>query len=81
MHNTRVESEENPLDVYRIAESETPLINRSHFGNDSITIAHGEGNVPLSILNDCHCEELIHQHLFPRRKFGYQVQRDPPFSS
>ena len=32
VHNTRVENEENPLDVYHIAANETALINNSHFG-------------------------------------------------
>ena len=79
VHNTRVESEENPLDVYRIAANETALINNSHFGDEFATIAP-EGNMPLSILDDRHCEELAHPHLFPTGKFGYQVQRDPPLS-
>ena len=77
MHSTRVESEENPLDVCRIAANGTALINNSHFGDEFTTIAAGEGNVPLSILDDCRCEELAHPHLFPTGKFGYQVQRDP----
>ena len=42
MHNTRVEGEENPLDVYRIAANETALINNSHFGDEFTTIAPGE---------------------------------------
>ena len=56
VHNTRVESEENPLDIYRIAANETALINNSRFEDEFRIIAPGEGNMPLSILNDCHCE-------------------------
>ena len=52
----RIESEENPLDVYCITANETALINNSHFGNELTTIAPGEKNMLLSILNDCHCE-------------------------
>ena len=32
MHNTRVESEGNAIDVYCIAANETAMINNSHFG-------------------------------------------------
>ena len=77
VHNTRVESEENPLDIYCIVANETVLINNSHFGDEFTTIAPREGHMPLSILNDCHWEELAHPHLFPTGKFCYQVQRDP----
>ena len=66
VHNTRVESEENPLDIYCIVANEIVLINNSH-----------KGHMPLSILNDCNWEELAHPHLFPTGKFCYQVQRDP----
>ena len=79
VHNNRVESEETIFNVYRIAANETALINNSHFGDEFTTIAPGERNMPLSILNDCHCEESVHPHLFPTGKFDYQVQRDPPF--
>lgn len=72
-HNTRVKSEENPLDAYRIAANKTALINNSHFGDELTTIPPGEGNIPLSTLNDCHGEELAHPHLFLTGKFGYQV--------
>ena len=77
VHNNRVESEENIFNVYRIAANETALTNNSHFGDEFTTIAPGERNMPLSILNDCHCEESAHPHLFPTGKFDYQVQRDP----
>ena len=33
VYNTRVESEENSLDVYSAAANETALINNSHFGD------------------------------------------------
>ena len=33
VYNTRVESEENTLDVYRVAANETPLINNCRFRN------------------------------------------------
>ena len=38
--------------------------------------------MPLSVLNDSHCEELAHHpHLSLTGKFDYEVQRGPPFSS
>ena len=46
VHNTRVESQENPLDVYRIAANETALVNNSHFGHEFTTRAPEEGNMP-----------------------------------
>ena len=82
VHNTRVECEENPLDLYWIAANWTALINNSYFEDEFTNVVSGEGNIPLSVLNDCHCEELPDSHLFLTRKLGYQVQRNFfPFSS
>ena len=82
VHHTRVESEENPLDLYWIAGNWTALINNSNFGDEFTTVVSGEGNIPLSVLNDCHCKELPHPHLFLTGKLGYQVRGNSfPFSS
>ena len=82
VQNTRVESEENPLDLYLIAANWAALINNSYFGDELTNVVSGEENVPLSVLNDFHCEELPHPHLFLTGKLGYQVQRNFfPFSS
>ena len=82
VQNTRVESEENPLDLNLIAANWAALINNSCFGDEFTNAVSGEGNIPLSVLNDCHCEELPHPHLFLTGKLGYQVQRNFfPFSS
>ena len=57
VHNTRNESEENPLDIDCIAANEIALINNFHFGDEFTTIALGEGHMSLSTYNDSHCEE------------------------
>ena len=67
----------------RVASNKTTLI--SNFPNaDSeesiISIAPGEGQRPMSVLNDDYYEELAHPHLFPKSKFGYKVERDIPLS-
>ena len=74
---TRVKSEESPLDLYWIAANWTVLINNSYFGNEYTIVVPGEGNISLSVLNDCYCEELAHPHLFLTGKLGYKVQRNP----
>ena len=82
VHNTIVESEENPLDLHWIAANWTALINNSYFGDEFTTVVPGEGNIPLSVLNDCRYEELPHPHLFLTGKLGYQVQCNcSPFSN
>ena len=78
-----LEIAENPLDTLRVASNKTTLI--SDFPNaDSeesiISIAPGEGQRPMSVLNDDYYEELAHPHLFPKSKFGYKVERDIPLS-
>ena len=80
VHNTRVESEEYPLDVYLIAANEITLFINSNFGDEFSILAPGEGNIPLSIFNDCHCEELAHLYFFPTGKFSYKVQPDSSLS-
>ena len=78
-----LEIAENLLDTLRVASNKTTLI--SNFPNaDSeesiISIAPGEGQRPMSVLNDDYYEELAHPHLFPKSKFGYKVERDIPLS-
>ena len=78
-----LEIAENPLDTLRVASNKTTLI--SNFPNaDSeesiISIAPGEGQRPMSVLNDDYYEELAHPYLFPKSKFGYKVERDIPLS-
>ena len=29
----------------------------SYFGDEFTNVVSGEGNIPLSVLNDCHCEQ------------------------
>ena len=74
-----LETAENPLDILRVASNETTLI--SNFPNAEseesiISIAPGEGQRPMSVLNDDYYEELAHPHLFRKGKFGYKVERD-----
>ena len=56
----------NQLDVFRIASNETTLI--SSFPNveseeSIISIASGERQITMPVLNDDYCEELAHPHL------------------
>ena len=39
-------------------------------------MAPGQGENPVSISNDNHCEELVFPYLLPARKFGYKVKRE-----
>ena len=78
-----LEVAESPLDIFRIASNETTLISNFPNANSEesiISIATGEGQKPMSVLNDDYCEELAHAHLFPNGKFGCKVERDIPLS-
>ena len=80
--NEEVE-QENPLDAYRTAATETVLISKvpvQIVDNENITIAPCQGKKPMSILSDNYCEELSHPYLFPTGKFGYKVERDVKLS-
>ena len=67
---------ENRLDQYRISANESTLISTvpCETSEESITMAQGEGVIPISILTDKHCDELAHAHIFPTFKFGYKFQ-------
>ena len=73
---------DDPLNLHRVAASETTLISEipSILGEDNITIAPGHGKTPLSILHDDYCEELAFPYLFPTGKFGYKVKWEVPLS-
>ena len=73
---------DDPLNLHRVAASETTLISEipSIIGEDNIAIAPGQGKTPLSILHDDYCEELAFPYLFPTGKFGYKVKREVPLS-
>ena len=66
---------ENSLDQYRVSANESALIPTipCEASEESISMAPGEGVIPISILTDKHCEELAHPHLFPTGKFGYSA--------
>ena len=40
-----------------------------------ITIAPGEGKQLILDLNAKFCEELVHSHLLPSGRYGYQIER------
>ena len=48
--------------------------------NDNVIMTQGQGKIPVSVLNDDHCEELAFSYLFPRGKFGYKVKREMTLS-
>ena len=62
LNEENTENKENPLDEHRSTASETVLIAISPTDDEFVTIAPGEGMLPLSILNDSNCEELAHPH-------------------
>ena len=73
-----LEEEENPQDVYRTASNETIMSSKIpvQLSDNTISIAPGEGKVPLPIFQDEHCEEMAFPYLFPNGKFGYKVKRN-----
>ena len=85
-YNETLETDENPLDNYRIATNETsmvsniiePAFEKSQEG--VISIAPGEKSKPVPIFKDVYCEELAQPNLFPTGRFGYKSRRDVPLS-
>ena len=56
----------NQLDIFRIASNETALISSFHNVESEesiISIASGERQITMPVLNDDYCEELAHPHL------------------
>ena len=49
-------------------------------GNEICSIAPGEGKHPVHFMHDKHCEELAFSVLFPRGRYGYQVDRQVKLS-
>ncbi|XP_066912801.1 uncharacterized protein [Clytia hemisphaerica] len=79
-----LETTANPLDVFRSSANETTLMSHTptetEIDNEILTLAPGQGKKPISILNDENCEMLAHPHLFPKGKFGFNVQRNVKLS-
>ena len=73
---TEFEKDENLLDhnIDRVSANESFLIPTVP-SEKSITMAPGEGVIPISILAYIHCEELAQPHLFSTGKFYYKFQR------
>ena len=81
--NDQLEEGENPLAQFRTSSLETTMtteIPSDYDLKEAIKVAPGEGKQPISILNDLHCEEMAHPHLFPTGMFGYKIKRDIPIS-
>ena len=49
-------------------------------GNEVFSIAPGEGRHPVHFMKDKYCEEMAFPTLFPKGKFGYQIERAVPLS-
>ena len=83
IHDDNLEEIDNPLDDLRVGSTETMLISNIPYSleQENITIAPGENKKPLSLMTDENCEELAFPYLFPRGKFGYNVERDVPLSA
>ena len=78
-----LEMTEKQWDIFRIASNETNAISR--FPNveseeSIISIASGERQIPMPMLNNDYCEEITHPHLLSNGRFGYEVERDIPLS-
>ena len=73
----------NQLDIFRIASNETTLI--SSFRNveseeSIISIASGERQITMPVLNDDYCEDLFFNGRSINGRFGYEVERYIPLS-
>ena len=77
-----IEEDENPLDGHRTASNETIMTSKIplQFDDDTVTIAPGDGQKPISIFEDEYCEEMSFPHLFPTGKFGYRCTIDVSIS-
>ena len=87
--NKAMEENDDPLNQYRQATSETCLQSlspdypvtveqnngRCSLGNEVYNIAPGENRHPVSIMTDKKCEELAFPVLFPKGQFGYTEER------
>ena len=69
----------NPLYRYQCNSQESVLITDIPIPEE-ICIAPGEGKIPNSLLTDNSYEVFAFPYLFPRGKFGYNVQRTYKFS-
>ena len=70
-----LEEDQNPLDFHGFNSQETIMISNSPT-SEELKIAPGEGKQQRSILNDNFCEELVFPYLFPKEKFGYEVEKE-----
>ena len=82
-----LEEDDDPLNQYRSQSSETSLqANIPHHsidqtssdnlpGNEVLSIAPGEGMLPVSFMLDQNVEELSFPSLFPTGKFGFHYER------
>ena len=73
-NNSNTEFCENPLDTYNYSANEIVLVYTS-CKNEFVSIAPGENAMPETLTSDKFCEELIHPHLFPTGKIGFQTKR------
>ena len=82
--NLQLEEGENPVAQFQTPSLETAMTTEVPSDYDlekAIIVAPGEGNQPISILNDLYWEEMAHPHLFPTGKIGYKIKRDIPIST
>ena len=79
---TEFASVEDPLNMYRTTSNGTTLVSEipNTINEENVTIAPGQGKIPVSVLRDEFCEEQAFPHLLPKGKFGYNVPRDIPLS-
>ena len=74
---------DNPLDNLRVGSTETMLISNIPYSieQENIISAPGENKKPLSLMKGENCKALAFPYLFPRGKFGYNVERDVPLNA
>ena len=81
--STNKEIHDDPLSKFRAPSIETTIISEAPSNcelEQEITITPGEGKQPILVLNAKLCEELVHLHLFPSGRYGYQIERKIPLS-
>ena len=81
--STNEEIYEDPLSKFTAPSVETTIISEVPSNRKlekEITIAPGKGKQPISVLIDKFYEELVHPHLFPSGRYGYQIEREIPLS-
>ena len=58
-----------------LERGDSQVIQSTSEGNEVFSVAPGEGKHPILFMKDSYCEELAFPVLFPKGRYGYQVER------